>query len=478
MKKGLILVFLLAITLVPSVSAAVCGGAVQCSCEDTLTSDHIMTYDLNCQYQGIEMNTDGVTLDCSGHSIQGPTTIGNGVYLTGGTEFVTIKNCNIKDFGNGIILPNNNQNNIITNNIIFDANSHGVLFLINSSNNTITDNQMTDNPYGIYADTASSYNLIANNEITSDYRGIRLLDSDFNLIYGNVLSNTIENALDNSNNNDWNITNFGNDWDDFQTNPGFPTHYEIPGVGGAIDYIANTSFSYPPNTPDTPMGPSFGIKQIEYTYTASTVDPDGDDVFYMWDFGDGNVTNWIGPHTSGEGVNITYLWETPGTYDVMVKAKDINDFESGWSDSLTVNITEPDTYYFDNTGSEFFKFYGRWKERNYTLAYNGDVRYIKKGIGLGSVAWRVSRTVSPRDYEVYVWKFEHPLQPKFATNAKYAVTDKFGINGWYEVNQSSPGNEWISIGTFSFDSSSNQGVALNDDADGVVIADAIKLVAV
>jgi hypothetical protein len=38
------------------------------------------------------------------------------------------------------------------------------------------------------------------------------------------------------------------------------------------------------------------------------------------------------------------------------------------------------------------------------------------------------------------------------------------------------GNEWIYLGTFEFDDNSTQGIGVTDNADGFVIADAIKLV--
>jgi hypothetical protein len=142
------------------------------------------------------------------------------------------------------------------------------------------------------------------------------------------------------------------------------------------------------------------------------------------------------------------------------------------------NSNDIDTYYFDNADSNFFKIFGRWKNYNYVNSYNGNLRYAQKGIGIGSVGWRVSNTVIPGNYDVYVWKFEHPFQSQTATNAKYSVTDVNGTFGWFEVDQSSPGNEWILVGNYYFDNSSPQGVILNDDADGIVIADAIKLVAV
>jgi len=53
-------------------------------------------------------------------------------------------------------------------------------------------------------------------------------------------------------------------------------------------YYAETFFlNQPPNIPDRPSGPSSGEPKVVYLFTTSTIDPDGDDVFYMWRWGDG-----------------------------------------------------------------------------------------------------------------------------------------------------------------------------------------------
>jgi len=94
-----------------------------------------------------------------------------------------------------------------------------------------------------------------------------------------------------------------------------------------------------PETPEMPEGPTEGEIDIEYTYSTSTTDTDGDQVYYMWDFGD-EVTDWIGPFDSGVQTLQGHTWTSPEDYDVKVKAKDIYDAESDWSDVLEVTIVE------------------------------------------------------------------------------------------------------------------------------------------
>lgn len=93
-----------------------------------------------------------------------------------------------------------------------------------------------------------------------------------------------------------------------------------------------------PNKPNTPSGPLSGKAGVSYTYTTSTIDADGDDLWYQWDFGDGNVSDWLGPFASGEVASVDYVWLEKGDYSIKVKAKDGFDAESEWSDPLAVTM--------------------------------------------------------------------------------------------------------------------------------------------
>ena len=100
----------------------------------------------------------------------------------------------------------------------------------------------------------------------------------------------------------------------------------------------------PPNTPNQPSGPTSGYTGISYTYSTSTTDPNCDDVYYWFDWGDGNNSGWVGPYSSGETGSASKTWDDPGTYQIKTKAKDIYDAESDWSPLLEVIITKPQNY--------------------------------------------------------------------------------------------------------------------------------------
>ena len=90
--------------------------------------------------------------------------------------------------------------------------------------------------------------------------------------------------------------------------------------------------------PERPSGPTSGKPGEEYIYSSSTIDPFDLDLYYLFDWGDGNISEWIGPYNSGDECSTTYTWQNTGNYDIRVKAKNINGSESVWSDPLSVSM--------------------------------------------------------------------------------------------------------------------------------------------
>ena len=110
----------------------------------------------------------------------------------------------------------------------------------------------------------------------------------------------------------------------------------------AYDYAAvhvDAGENMPPNQPEKPQGPSKGKVGVIYTYNSTTTDPNGDQIFYLFDWGDGTDSGWIGPYDSGEEVEINHKWTTRGSHSVKVKARDHpNLAESVWSESLPITM--------------------------------------------------------------------------------------------------------------------------------------------
>lgn len=97
--------------------------------------------------------------------------------------------------------------------------------------------------------------------------------------------------------------------------------------------------SNPPTTPSQPAGPSSGSVGIEYTFSTSSTEPNGDQIKYGWDWdGDGDVDDWTDLYPSGQTVQATNSWDSVGTYNVKVKAEDQFGTESGWSSAKQIQI--------------------------------------------------------------------------------------------------------------------------------------------
>ena len=113
-----------------------------------------------------------------------------------------------------------------------------------------------------------------------------------------------------------------------------------------------TGINHPPDAPDI-EGPTVKPvprplpKQGEpINYTFKSTDPDGHDVYYYIDWGDGSCEDWFGPFESGEEVTRNHTWNEKSTYDIRAKAKDIYGEESDWG-YLEIIIPKDKTFNFN-----------------------------------------------------------------------------------------------------------------------------------
>jgi hypothetical protein len=132
-------------------------------------------------------------------------------------------------------------------------------------------------------------------------------------------------------------------------------------MNGNKSIIANFTLSnQPPNTPGKPSGPAQGKIKQTYTYTAVTTDVDGDQISYQFDWGDGSMSEWVGPFESGVTASATHTWMKKGNYGIKVKAKDSHGAESGWSESLPITMPLSQDYHPLNNArfiNLFFRFF-------------------------------------------------------------------------------------------------------------------------
>jgi hypothetical protein len=96
----------------------------------------------------------------------------------------------------------------------------------------------------------------------------------------------------------------------------------------------------PPNPP-TITGPASGKAGQPHNYTFNATDPNGDDVYYLIDWGDNTSSGWIGPYPSGHEITQSHTWIKKGTYDIKAKTKDSYGYESDWA---TLSVKMPYSY--------------------------------------------------------------------------------------------------------------------------------------
>lgn len=96
----------------------------------------------------------------------------------------------------------------------------------------------------------------------------------------------------------------------------------------------------PPLTP-TISGPSTGTIYHDYLFSLGSIsDPESDSVYCQWNWGDGNITDWLGPYPSGSEISLSYAWSIVGVYEIKARLKDTYEEMSNWSEAHSMTIVE------------------------------------------------------------------------------------------------------------------------------------------
>jgi len=107
----------------------------------------------------------------------------------------------------------------------------------------------------------------------------------------------------------------------------------------AVENLAPENANEPPATPTVPTGPTQGVTFVDYTFsTVAPADPEGQKVYLLWDWGNNETSQWLGPYTAGQQATASYAWEQPGVYNVRVRARDENGSQSSWSEPHNITI--------------------------------------------------------------------------------------------------------------------------------------------
>jgi hypothetical protein len=150
----------------------------------------------------------------------------------------------------------------------------------------------------------------------------------------------------------------------------------------------------------------------------------------------------------------------------------------GSADSDTVTIADDDgvtpveTVIDDGDGDAVYTEIGSWKSKANEGAYDSDYSYATAGDGTKTATWTFT-VLAGGNYDVFATWVAHPT--KHASNAPYTVNGSpttvdqryapVGDGGWQQLGT-----------TYSVDASGTLTVQLSNNADGYVIADAIRVV--
>lgn len=340
-------------------------------------------------YVGVKTNLHTVVRECAFDNFED-----EGVFLYG--NHVRIENCVFtNDTGAGIEIGYAFHNNVIKK-CRFDGERTGVQFMVQGSGAikrcciencsftdcemaadiyeaqllNIHDNQFTKCGAGlVFRDDDKEHvnrSRVYNNYFVGNKKGIAVAPDEGTKVENNVFYNNYfeANTEDVSTEwmqgrgqgdltaQQWNISKTkgenivggnwlgGNYWDEYM------------GVDHDEDGIGDTAVPFGPGDhlplmdpavqapyqPVMPNGKEEGETDETYVYSSSTVDPQGDQVYYQWDWGDSSKSEWLGPYDSDEVCEASHQWPEEGTYLIRVKARDEEDHKSEWSDPLGVTM--------------------------------------------------------------------------------------------------------------------------------------------
>ncbi|MCB9370069.1 right-handed parallel beta-helix repeat-containing protein [Candidatus Woesearchaeota archaeon] len=167
-------------------------GATDISACTTISSpgDYVLIQNISATTTCITITTGNITLDCQEFTLTGDRgSSDTAIYLSVLTASNnTISNCNIRDFGKGIVI-NQGDENTLENISVYNSYLNGIE-LYYSSNNSLSNITVFDGhggtAYGISLSTSDNNTL---NEITTKnntYDGIYITSSDENKIYNST----------------------------------------------------------------------------------------------------------------------------------------------------------------------------------------------------------------------------------------------------------------------------------------------------
>ena len=92
-------------------------------------------------------------------------------------------------------------------------------------------------------------------------------------------------------------------------------------------------------------GATRGKTGKEHTYTASTIDTDGQEYYWFFDWGDDTNSGWIGPYSPGQKVSASHSWSKKNDFTLKARYKE----DGKTSDWATLEVSMPKNKFYINT---------------------------------------------------------------------------------------------------------------------------------
>ncbi len=193
-----------------------------------VTSSFGMTANISNNGTCFTIGADNITFNCNNYTIIGNGS-GYGVFLSGRSG-VTIENCHVTNFSNGIYL-NRTNSSFLTSNTVYENLFHGI-DLYGVSNNTLTSNIVHNNLDGVVLNQSENNTLISNKVHDNDVHGFYFDDSNNNTFHTNTL-------LDNT--HGINLTNTSHNNSIYNNLFKNTVHIQDDGTGNTYNTTYNTS---------------------------------------------------------------------------------------------------------------------------------------------------------------------------------------------------------------------------------------------
>lgn len=155
-----------------------------------------------------------------------------------------------------------------------------------------------------------------------------------------------------------------------------------------------TAGDSPPFAPVILNGPPVAGPGIDLEFATVAPDPEGDQVYYQWDWGDGNISEWLGPYAFGEQTKTYHQWAQNGSYNIRVHAKDTFGIVGGWSSNFNIAISPQIDFINLNPGYLYFNF---WVfDQAYGYVYSLDELQMALVISTGGLTVKATGSDSVR----------------------------------------------------------------------------------